>query len=171
MKLGESLRTKILTDVFNTATTMDDFAVTLYGHATNPASALVPATPALIATDGGTSTIKLITLALTNGTVGMNWDIPALGSVVRLAPSAASGYTIAAGHPKFFRIHKLSEDSTVANTAYYRIQGLCGQTAYNSDGTLNDAILDSTFFPMAYTAPSTNSYPLGNVVLTIPEEI
>lgn len=134
---------------------LEPFAVSFYGPTTD-----ITTTIPTLATDlaVANSNILLCTFTVGNdGVTGMTWDASALGSVARAAAESVSGTCVAAGYPRFFRVHLLADtNGNAADTTKKRWQGTLGTTS------TYDGILDTTFYPMVLSTV----YPLGNIVDT-----
>ena len=144
MKLSNSLKDNINNNSIGTNLTL--FAVSLF-------NGTVPTLPSDVVT--GSLLCKFTVNG--DGVTGGTWGTSSAGVIARAVAEAMIGTCIVAGSPTFYRIHKLSESPSTANTTYLRIQGTCGIASA-------DAILDSTFFPMTLA----QDYPLGNVVFVCP---
>lgn len=162
-KFSEALRNSI--NDLGIKVDMNLFAVTFYGPATD-ISVVVPTLPSDVAIAG--NTIRLATFTVNDTGTGLTWDASVGGTISRAAAETASGTCIAAGYPRFFRIHLVSDTyGNAADTSKYRIQGTLGKTLIDpSTGLYNDGILDTTFYPMVLSTV----YPLGNIPLTLPLE-
>lgn len=144
-------------DAANNASTkvlLNNFAVSFYGPATD-----ITTTIPTLATDlaVANSNILLATFTVNNNGTGITWDDSSLGSIARAAAESVSGTCLAAGYPRFFRVHLVTDTAgNAADTTKYRWQGTLGTTSEY------DGILDSTFYPMVLSTV----YPLGNIVDT-----
>jgi hypothetical protein len=152
MKYSEALRNSI--NNLGLKVNMTLFGVSFYGPITN-ITTTIPTLPTDLAV--ANSNILLATFTVNNAGTGMTWDSSSAGSIARAAAETVSGTCLAAGYPRFARIHLITDTSGNAlDTTKFRIQGTCGTT-----GT--DFILDSTFYPMVLSTV----YPLGNIVNTL----
>jgi hypothetical protein len=152
MKYSEALRNSINNLGIKVNLTL--FGVSFYGPATNIVTT-IPTLPTDLAV--ANSNILLATFTVNDTGVGLTWDSSSAGSIARAAAETASGTCVAAGYPRFARIHLITDTAGNAlDTAKLRIQGTCG-----TSGT--DFILDTTFYPMVLTTV----YPLGNIVNTL----
>jgi len=141
-KLSESLRNYVL-DTGSLKTALTGFAVTFF-------NGTVP----ILASDAVIGSTLAVFTVNNDGITGATWGTATTGLLARTPTEAMSATCLIGGSPTFYRIHKLSESATTANTTFYRMQGTLGVA--NADG-----ILDSTFFPMVLGTV----YPLGNVVV------
>lgn len=162
-KFSEALRDNINNLGIKTDLTL--FAVTFYGPATD-ISVVIPTLPTDVAIVG--SIIRLATFTVNDTGTGLTWDSSVGGTISRAAAETASGTCVAAGYPRFFRIHLVTDTyGNAADTSKFRIQGTLGKTLIDaSTGLYNDGILDTTFYPMVLSTV----YPLGNIPLTLPLE-
>jgi len=154
MKYSEALRNSI--NDLGLKVNMTLFGVSFYGPATNIIT-IIPTLPTDLAV--ANSNILLATFTVNNSGTGMTWDSSSQGSIARAAAESVSGTCVAAGYPRFFRIHLITDTAGNAlDTSKLRMQGTLGTTnAY-------DGILDTTFYPMVLSTV----YPLGNIVDTFP---
>ena len=133
---------------------LEPFGVSFYGPITN-ITTTIPTLPTDLAV--ANSNILLATFTVNNAGTGMTWDASSAGTVARAAAESVSGTCLAAGYPRFFRIHLTTDtNGNALDTTKRRWQGTLGTTnAYNG-------ILDTTFYPMVLSTV----YPLGNIVDT-----
>jgi len=87
-----------------------------------------------------------------DGVTGGTFSSSVGGICQRNIAESMSATCLANGSPTFYRVHRLADSATSANTGLYRSQGTCGVVGAES-------VLDSSFFPMVLG----QVYPLQNV--------